>query len=268
MIRDLIRDETSNQRPTSLLSRFFDNVYVLIILLIIVLWFGWYLHTRNQIDPADQLAEARAVFLRPAGPGWLRSRDQILLESHVLSDDEQEIRQLISLADQYDFARTLRTEAIAAETETAEVRRQIRRAFEIHESGDPISAISHAKSVLLMMGESDEYRYLKVFLTETIGRWGQQPNIAGRRLLLADVLHRCNSLVSNDPASPEATELLTAAVQVYAGDPAVEDLTELCMRVNESRKPVVVPDPALGVHPEGNPDSAGVQQEPSPAADR
>ncbi len=77
-MRDLVRAEVARSAEPSVLQRVLNNTFVLLGLLVGLMGFVWWMATPRH-TPEWNLREAQRILNEPAGPEWLRARDELLL---------------------------------------------------------------------------------------------------------------------------------------------------------------------------------------------
>lgn len=221
IVRDAIRDDLQRQTQKSPIARFFDNTFVLVALLALVISAGFLLSRAQDPDPEEELAEAVEVLNGDPSRGWIRVRNEILeplLAANALPDQRQKIQQLIRNVDHYEFSRGLQTVAAFDGTEDSEIERLIAQAFEIYAAGQVAEARQRLENVQHLLPEDDTF--LRDFLQQTLSSWSDEESIAGRISLLSKILQQ-----SEAPRGSVAAmrRRLAAAIQIYDDDATVAD---------------------------------------------
>ena len=242
MVRNLIRDDMTSSLVKSPVAKFFDNIFVLITLLALIIVFGIWMNRLSVPDPGEQLAKARDLLARDPSPAWLRARDEILqplADSNALPDSRDEIDALILKANQFDFCRSLRADPESSQDEASELQRLIRRTFDTFSSGDAIAAREQLQAVRELAAQDLRNDFLSRFLAETQAKWDKEPLTVGRKTLLGRILTDAEALAkSADPSGIErAIRTLTAAKELYANDRAVEEELKQIDSLLEQLKP-------------------------------
>lgn len=228
MVRNLIREDMTSSLVKSPVAKFFDNTFVLITMLALIIMFGIWMNRLSVPDPDEQLAKARELLAREPSPAWLRARDEILqplADSNALPTAKDEIDALILKADQFDFCRSLRADPESSNNESSELQRLIRRTFDTFSSGDAVAAREQLQAVRELAAQDTRNEYLSRFLAETQEKWDKEPLTVGRKTLLGRIVAAAEAVSkSNDPSGVEdAIRTLTAARQLYVNDRAVEE---------------------------------------------
>jgi serine/threonine protein kinase len=230
LVRDVLRNDAAESLHKSAVSRFFDNTFVLIALLGLIVFGGFYMMRRNSPEPLQQLDRARTILASRPGTGWLRARDetlQPLLTVTELSEYREEIREMIAQVDQYEFSRSLRVTVSSGPTAQSEIQRLVRRAFETYSTGNPAEAIQNLESIMSMIQGDRQYRYLRQFLLETLQQWSSEQTMVGRRRLLETVLNSARN-EAREQRFHSAEDALQAAIAVYGTDESVAAEVNAC----------------------------------------
>lgn len=230
LIRDLLREDAANATRRSPIARFFDNTIVLVTLLGLLIAGGFYFNSTRHTDPQDLYQRAQAILESPAGPAWLRARDEMLeplLQEERLRDHHNEIHRLIATVDQYEFCRSLKITSSSDGTEESEIQRLVRGAFETWASGNPVDAEARLRAVLDMIQTDDNYAYLSRFLTDSLKQWTTDQDVAGRRSVLKKAINAATTAIQQ--GNPDtARTILQAALRLYENDASVETELQQC----------------------------------------
>ncbi len=226
MVRNMIREDVKSSLLKSPVAKFFDNTFVLITLLALIIGFGVWMNRRSVSDPKDQLNHARGVLEKDPSYAWLRARDELLqplLEAKALPENEDEIRLLIAQVEQYDFCRALRADPDSSKDAATELQRLIRRAFDTFSNGDPVAAKEQLEAVRDISSSDLRNRYLNRFLSETLEKWEKDPLTTGRIQLLKAVLDEARIQIEEGKDLPAVRRSLEASLRLYSGDRAVAE---------------------------------------------
>ncbi len=230
LVRDLLREEAAASLHKSPIARFFDNTFVLLLLLGLIIAGGFYFNRRNQTDPRQQFGRARAVLEGKPGPAWLRARDDLLLplvDDSRMKEHLTEIQRLLDQVDQYEFCRSLQSAASSSGSVQSEIQRLIRRTFDEHSAGDPVLAVRQLDAVLQLLQGNSEYGYLRKFLEDSRQSWRTEQEVAGRRELLLSAMTAARN--ARDAAEITAAgQALGAVLLLYAQDSSVESELVQC----------------------------------------
>lgn len=244
LVRDLVRDEASNQRNKSAVGRFFDNTLVLIIMLGLLIASGFYFSRNQQLDPRQELQRARTILAGEPGTAWLRARNDIvtpLIESQTFRDEADtlaELNRMVSQVDQYEFCRSLKVGSPSDGTERSEVQRLIKRAFEHFASGETVVAQSELNAVRAVIAERGDSPYLQEFLNETARNWNSEQNLRGARAVLTAAMKTARAKPQTVAGLTEAVVLLESVLFLYRSEaghiPELESCRLLLVDVQET----------------------------------
>lgn len=239
LVRDLLREEATESLRKTPLARFFDNTFVLIALLGLIIAGGFWFRNGKQVNPQEQFQRATAILNGSAGPAWIRVRDEML--QPLLTDDSMTehlptIRRMMAQVDQYEFSRSLRTANSSDGSAQSEVQRLIRRAFDQYSSGDPIQAEVQIESISAMIDGDPRYSYLHRFLQESVRQWRTDHDIDSRRHILSQVCEVAETAVGSDQVET-ARSKLQAALRIYANDESVAEELQQCRKLLDSLPP-------------------------------
>ncbi len=173
LVRDILRQEATSQLDKSPLARFFDNTFVLITMLILVIALGFYLASNATPTPEETFAASLKIMESDASPAWIRAREMLqdLLDSNALPEHQDEIEFMIHQANQYDFCRSLVQTTPIDGSRDVEIQRLIRRAFDRFAQGEVTQARRDLQSIGLIIDNSRHDQYLGQFIEETLTRW-------------------------------------------------------------------------------------------------
>ncbi len=225
MVRNMIRDDVKSSLNKSPVARFFDNIFVLITMLTLVILFGLWMNRRNTPSSKDRLMEAKAIFEKDASPAWIRARDELLqpLKTSELSSSEmKDVQAMISQADDYEFSRSLKVDPQSSKDEGTEIQRLIRSAFESYETGNSPAAREQLDAIIAIVKQTSGSEFLVQFLTETKSQWEKEPLTTGRTALLNSVISDAKTAMEKSLDPQPIRRMLEAAIVLYGTDRAVE----------------------------------------------
>ena len=233
MVRNILRDAVDSQRKKSPFFRFFDNTFVLIVMMILVVSLGFYL-TQNAMPTADEsFKNASAMMEAGATPGWLQAREILreLQNSKALPDQADKMATMIRRVNEYEFCRTLERTTLGNGSRDSEIQRLVRRAFDRFAQGHVTQARAELKSVGIVLARSCPDGYLAEFINATLTKWEGDTSIKGRRQLLTSILNEARRAEPNSAAA--AAELLQSTLMLYQEDAAVAGEIDECRRLLE-----------------------------------
>jgi eukaryotic-like serine/threonine-protein kinase len=231
IVRNFMLNEAAAEKNRSVVSKFFDNTWVLITLLGLIIAGGFYFAQRNQVHPREHLAEAKQILAAPPSVSWLRARNSLLqplLDEDLLEEHHPEIREMIRQIDQYEFCRSLKTTLSSDGTARSEIERLMRRAFDTYSSGDPVKAELQLQDVIAMLKSDPEFQFFHRFLTDTQAEWTSIESTAGRREVVSRIILLESTPIAADDRSAirERRERLEATLRLYGDDESLTDLLD------------------------------------------
>ncbi len=233
IVRNLIRQEAASQLDKSPVGRFFDNIFVLIGLFVLVVGLGWYLTVNAEPTPEERFAEAQAILQKRPGPAWFRARDMLqeLLEEKRLPHEAEQMKLMVRTVDHYDFCRSLQMVTPQTGTRQSEIQRLIRRAFDRFASGETEQARRELSSVLRLVDNSLEDEFLAAFIRDTLEQWKQDTSIAGRQIVLRGLLRDARDAAASPLTVESAIHILESALVLYGNDTSLQTEVDECRRL-------------------------------------
>ena len=222
LVRDVLRQEAASQVEKSPVARFFDNTFVLVSMLVLVVGLGYTLSQNASPTAAERFASAEATMASDASPAWLNARETMreLLKADALPDHADDMERMIHRANQYGFCRSLERTTPIEGSRDEEIQRLIRQAFDRFTHGNVVQARAELQSLAIMVANSDRDSYLSEFIETTLTQWAGDTSIRGRHALLASVLKEAQDDRSDSRA---CMELLESALTLYGDDPMVAE---------------------------------------------
>jgi len=240
MIRDVMRSEIDRRMHKSGLARFFDNTFVLIASLALVLGVGWYLMKASVPTPRDMFARAERIMAARPGSSWVMARSELLeplLKDQSLAEQQPQLELWLRQVDQYEFCRSLKMSSLADESQESEIHRLVLRAFDRYRGGETIEATQQLLAVKTIIGDDPNYEYLAEFIDDELESWSKNSNNQARQALLQQVLNDAQKKLNEDEPDQAAT-LLRSALSLYENDSVVatevRHVRELLNSISES----------------------------------
>ena len=227
-VRNLLRAENQRRRSGGV-SAVLDNTWVLLCLLGLLIGFGWWMSGRRNVPTdAARLAEAERILRGEPGSAWLSVRDDVLkplqerLSAGGVSDvDSERVRELRRQVDDYEFVRSLGQErergvesGVSAVDD--ELRRLIRRAYVMRESGDGAGAVAELAAVLRILERLRGGSYLQQHVAETVAGWESELDGRGAELVLRELLRQWVAS-GEESEKRQLRGALEAALKLYGG---------------------------------------------------
>lgn len=242
IVRDAIREDLEEQLKKSPVAAFFDNTFVLLTLLVLVLAAGWYLFQHSN-DPvaadAENLDDVREIFSEPPGRDWLRARDEILipLNTDDLSPQERaEVESLVQEANDFEFTSGLQASWDSDGSARSEIHRLIVQAHGDYARGEVAAATQQLQDVLTLLGDKVD-SHLHQFVRDTLILWTTSGRNKAKEELLHEVVDFASQALDADKSDLEilrqCRDRLESVIRIYESDTGVEDLVEECRRLQE-----------------------------------
>jgi serine/threonine-protein kinase len=235
--RNTTAAQSSSPRFTSV-TAFFDNVYVLVALLGLLIAAAVWMVQRSTPGDEQLLQSAASLLDQPAGPGWIKARDEYLLPllaRQTAADQQELLRSWIRQVDDYEFTRSLQPDRRRGATEDDELQRLIRRAFERHRRGESVAAEKELAAILVLLPTVRPQGYLEPFLKKTLEDWRQSQTQDGGARFLQQLIR--NILEQHPHGTPDAAtrQQLKAALDLYENSPATaEEVRQIEQLLNRS----------------------------------
>jgi serine/threonine-protein kinase len=225
LMRDLVRHEIARQHAPSELSRWTDNLWVLLGLFGLVVGGLWWMLNRSP-DDAARFAEAAAVLEGEPGPEWSRVRTE-LLEPLVTRDATtwgDRASPLLERIAVYELEQQLlATRRGGRKREPpSEIERQLAIVRKLWDGGElPTAAQKLAAIQRLWAAEPTAQEALRV-----AEKWAQE--LADQSRQLADPSPWIEQQLSavDQAEAPRARDILSALIELYTDDPRVAPLVE------------------------------------------
>jgi serine/threonine-protein kinase len=224
-------------RWTGAAGTFFDNVYVLVGLLLLLIVAAVWMVRRSSPGDAELLRLAATLLDQPAGPAWIKSRDEYLLPllSREQSPEQQELlRGWIQQVDDYEFTRSLQPDRRRGSAGDDELQRLIRHAFEQQRRGETAAAEKELAAILVLLPAMRPAGFLEPFLKKTLEDWRQSRVQDGGAEFLQQLLRGIREQTPQGPLDAATRRQLEAAVELYEGSAGaaveLEQIRELLNR--------------------------------------
>ena len=231
MVRNALRQEVEAQQHKSPVAKFFDNIYVLITLFVLVVGAGFYLSQNAEPTREELLDEAFGVLEEPPGGSWLRVRNSILIPLSRDAEDDEELAQIeaaIRRIDQYEFSRSLKMNTSSENTADGEIQRLIRKAFDSYNAGDVSAAREQINSLIILLNAEGEHEFLVEFLMSTSEAWKEDNTLAVRREVLENIRLKAVQSAVDPDSIQSACDALNAAISLYTSDAGLDADLQRC----------------------------------------
>ncbi|HET6424226.1 MAG TPA: protein kinase [Planctomycetaceae bacterium] len=243
-MRDLVRAEIVRSHAPTAWQQLFNNTVVLLVMLAGLGLFVWWMATPQQ-TPGWKLREAQRILNDPAGPEWLRARDELLLPLVQTDADRQQwggqAQPLLDEIAIYDLEQRLlsprRRDKSSAIPE--EARRLLLESRQLWERGQLRLAqqqLTYLINLLEHHPDADAASQLARRWQSQIEEEQPRRDAARKEFVQAAVKHA----LERAPADPEGVRRMFAAViALYSDEPLLADEVRLSkegLRLDELEK--------------------------------
>lgn len=232
LMRDLMRAQVEAGAARSPFQSLFDNTWVLVGLLALVLLGGVFWHRSKQITPDELFARGAALMERPRGAAWDAARDEVFVP--LLKQDEEtwqpKVQPYLDRIAAYEAERELRgSDYRRSPKERTEVEQLLLKGLDERDAGRLAAAEqTFAALVTLLEGVPDQERSLQV-ARQLLGDLRSQRKAADESgesySLLKTSLERASQL-QRDGDLEGARAIWRSAVELYHDDPGAVQLLQ------------------------------------------
>ena len=222
LMRDLLRAEIEHAAKPSPVGQFFNNTWVLLALMLLVLAGGVWWFTSGGPDRQVQFNRGVALMGEPPGEAWLRARDEFFrplveAEPEVWSPKVQPYLQRITNYEAVsDFWGRGRNQP------RTEFQRFLNRARQYYEIGDIARAEQTLESLSALLADSKEHEALYKQTQQVLEDLRARRDAPGDHLeLLQDSMEHARSLAEHGKDA-EARRIWAGVVELYESDPAAQ----------------------------------------------
>jgi serine/threonine-protein kinase len=226
LMQTLMRAELANVLHGGIISAIFNNTFVLIGLLALVIAGGvWFLRP-HELTEEELFERGKSLLSSEEGPEWIRAkRDYFdkLLERDAERWSE-EVEPFLQKIDAYEASRRMsRGRRSAAVTPKTESERLLQLAQFHRQAGDFHRAERILESLKALLAGDEKQAKLRDVVDKTLAEVRQQiEEASGREELLSAALERATKLV-RDGNSKEAVNIWRGIIELYQDDPAVRE---------------------------------------------
>jgi predicted Ser/Thr protein kinase len=241
LMRDLVKAEVERTQQKSPLGRAFDNTWVLVGLLVLVVGFTVWMWRNSGLSPEQHFKAGVAALEQPAGPAWLEARREHF--DPLLEADEEtwgpRLRPHLERIAAYEFARNLeRNPRLRPATLPANAaQRFVLQAERERDAGNLAAAERTLVTLRRLLVETGTHGELLDVVDGRLAELRERSEQRGDDALVTAALARAEEhLESSEVAAARA--LLADLTTLYADDPAIitriDDLrSRIELEVNE-----------------------------------
>lgn len=229
LMQTLMRAELTEAMQGGLLSAIFNNTFVLLAMLALLIAGGVWFMRPHKLTPEEMFAQGQAVLNEEPGPEWIRAKREYL--EPLLALDAQKwsgpLEPLLRKIDVYEATRVDRgSRAGTATAAKSEAERQLQLALHYRQIGD-LRRAERTLSALgaLLAGHEGESKLHHVVI-EALEEIRQQLATADdRTALLKSALERAAQLAREGSAA-EAREIWNGIIELYDDDPTAVEFVQ------------------------------------------
>lgn len=224
LMRDLIRAEIERADSGSVLARYFDNTWVLILLLIAVIAGGVYWFQQTRLSPEEKFARGQELFDK-GKLYWPEARQKYL--APLVEEDpdrwEEEVSPMLSeimveeLKQDFGVTRLSRKRVHGV----SDAQRFLRMAGEYYKLGDRVAAEQVLRNLYGLLEGDEDHRELRRAIGEILDDLTRQVDetqqTSDSRPLAATALNRAREMLEKDQVE-EARSILRSLIELYDGD--------------------------------------------------
>lgn len=241
LMRDLVKAEVENAHRPSALGNFFNNTWVLLGMLILLIVGGFYWFGGAPLTPEEQFEKGVALMALPEGAEWIEARKKYFQPLMETNPDlwQKKVEPYLQQVERYELMKTLNMSSRNALRKNHTPQGEIERIFLLSQSYRDDGDFSRAERTLgaletLIQSDSkyEEFHLLAQQLLKEIRE--QQKNTSERDALLAASMDRADALVKDGKRS-EAENVWKSVVELYGNDAGVEAIVKRAQnQLNES----------------------------------
>lgn len=222
LMHDLMRAEIDRTEKPSPVGELFNNTWVLVALLVLIVLGGVWWFTGARTDPQQQFEIGVALMNQPPGDAWLRARDEYfkpLLESRP-DEWAEKVEPYLRRIENYEAASDFwgRGRGIPR----TEFQRFLSRAKQYYQGGEFIQAEQTLEALGALLVGQEEHQALYEQTQQLLVELRSQRTDNGERYkLLGASMDRAKSLVEQGEHD-EARRIWTGVVELYGDDPGAQ----------------------------------------------
>jgi hypothetical protein len=224
IMRDVLKAEIEAAQQPSVVSRFFNNIYVLIILLGMLIAGGvWWNRTRS-LPPDQMFAAGVAIMEQPESDDWLMARDKYFQSLIETDTDEwaKKVEPYMQRIRIYELKKRFLPKRIAGKAirPKSEAERILVRGLSLRELGDLARAETTLEALLNLTANQEDSKNIHELAQQILKEIrSERTGESGSNQWLASLLKRAeNHLDAGE--SDQAKKILTGIVTLYADDPS------------------------------------------------
>ncbi len=245
LARDLFRIQTEASSASASFMRWFDNIWVLLGLLIVLIVSTAFLMQWVRMTPEKHFAKGEQIMQAPENPEWLAAREKHFVP--LLEQDPEKWEPLVQpymdRINVYEMKRKyLGRNGLREAPARSEPELQLRKILELRDQGLTIQAAEQLQALETLLQEQPEYASLIPFLQEL--HKSLIAHTPSTRLdYVNQALARAAALQSSGKLA-EARGIWRSVITLYDSDPEARGLVESARRQLAESPSVSIENPA------------------------
>ncbi|SFI15255.1 serine/threonine protein kinase [Planctomicrobium piriforme] len=231
LARDLFRAQVEAQSEKGALARWFDNVWVLVGLLVLFVVGGYFVSRWSRPDPETLFIRGQALLQQPEGPAWDRARDdyfQPLLERDPATW-EPRLEPYLAQVQLYELKKQLLGRTFSRDPlPRSEPEAVLRQALELRKLGRYGEAAEKVAALETLIAGNPDLEPLQAPVTRLREELAEHETTA-RLEFVQQALQRAETL-SLAGKTPEAQAIWRSVIALYDADPAARSLVDEARR--------------------------------------
>lgn len=236
LVKELFQHQLREESRGSVLSRMFDNVWVLVGLLGIIAAFTVGMAVWNRKDPESLFARGEELMSRPEGPAWLVAKRDCFNPLLELNREnwEPRISPFLKQIELYEMKREILGKNFGNEKLSSEPEAALRRALRLHAEGRTGESRLQLEALTALLAGNEEFAAIHALAEDAWKKLGdaQDPS---RWEFLERSLRRGDELAALGKMS-EARAIWRGVIELYDADPDAHRFAEMAReRLQQSR---------------------------------
>jgi len=227
LVRDLFRAQMEEEQTRTGLAKVFDNVYVLIGLLLLIVVGAYGLSLWNRVNPEAMFARGEELMEKPEGPAWMTAKREYF-EPLLALDEEtwgDKVAPLMKQIEVYELQKDfMGRDSKSLAVPKSEPEAVIKQAIALSESGRVDQAIDQLNAlVALLEGQSEQKAHydIAVKIRDQLVKVDNDKRFA----FLEESLKRAKDLQEHGDTE-QARVVWKSLIDLYDGTSAADDYVE------------------------------------------
>lgn len=233
LMRDLMRAQVEAAEHRTPLQSLFDNTWVLVGLLALVILGGIVWHQQRQETPEELFARGESLMQRPRGAAWETARQEAF-EPLLALDAETwgpKVRPYLERIEAYQAERELRGPDFrrADAPPKSEIERLLLRALEQRDAGNLAAAevtLASLATLLESDREHEHWRRVTEQILHDVRALQQQADAAGASYALLKASLARAAAYASEGRTEQARAIWRSALELYHDDPGAAELLD------------------------------------------